>query len=67
MEMAKDIPWNKVQIPEGIRIRESSWSTERKIWRRESELYQLLMGLSTLDEELEGIKKDSRVRKRTGF
>lgn len=66
VEMAKDIPWNK-----SLFLRENGFESHLA-YRKENlkngkQTYQLLMGLSTLEEELEGIKKIDEFAQRTGF
>jgi len=66
VEMAKDIPWNKSRF-----LKETGFKSHLD-YRKENlkngkQTYQLLMGLSTLEEELEGIKKINDFAKRTGF
>lgn len=66
MEMAKDIPWNKSRF-----LKESGFESHLEYRKHNlkngKQTYQLLMGLSTLEEELEGIKKIDEFAKRTGF
>lgn len=66
MEMAKDIPWNKSRFLKEYGY-ESHLEYRKKNLAEGKQTYQLLMGLSTLDEELEGIKKIHEFAKRTGF
>ncbi len=65
-EMAKDIPWNKSRF-----LKETGYKSHLE-YRKENlkngkQTYQLLVGLSTLEEELDAIKKIDEFHKRTGF
>lgn len=65
-EMAADIPWEKSRF-----LKEKGYSSHleyrQKNLKEGKQTYQLLMGLSTLDEELEAIKKIDQFADRTGF
>lgn len=65
-EMAKDIPWNKSRFLKEYGY-ESHLEYRKKNLAEGKQTYQLLMGLSTLEEELDGIKKIDEFAKRTGF
>jgi len=64
--MAADIPWNKSRF-----LRETGYESHlayrKENLKKGKQTYQLLMGLSTLDEELDGIRKIDEFSKRTGF
>ncbi|HIU25062.1 MAG TPA: cobalamin-dependent protein [Candidatus Copromorpha excrementigallinarum] len=65
-KMAGDIPWNKSRF-----LRETGYKSHLD-YRKENlkngkQTYQLLVGLSTLEEEIEAIKKIDEFHKRTGF
>lgn len=66
MEMAKDIPWNKSRFLKETGF-ESHLAYRKENLKSGKQTYQLLMGLSTLEEELEGIRKIDEFAKRTGF
>lgn len=66
MEMAGDITWNKSRF-----YQETGYKTHLE-YRKDNlkkgkQTYQLLVGLSTLDEEVEAIKEMDDFHKRTGF
>lgn len=66
VEMAKDIPWNKSRFLKETGF-ESHLEYRKDNLKNGKQTYQLLMGLSTLEEELEGIRKIDEFAKRTGF
>lgn len=66
MEMAKDIPWNKSRFLKETGF-ESHLAYRKENLKNGKQTYQLLMGLSTLEEELEGIRKIDEFATRTGF
>jgi hypothetical protein len=65
-EMAKDIPWNKSRFLKEYGYK-SHLEYRKKNLAEGKQTYQLLMGLSTLEEEIDGIKKIDEFAKRTGF
>ena len=65
-EMARDIPWNRNRFLEETGF-DSHLAYRKDNLRKGKQTYQLLMGLSTLEEELDGIRKVDEFAKRTGF
>lgn len=66
MEMAKRIPWNKSRF-----MKEYGYDTHLEYRKKNlaegKQTYQLLMGLSSLEEEICGIRKIDEFARRTGF
>jgi len=65
-EMAKDIPWNRSRFLTETGF-ESHLAYRRANLADGKQTYQMLMGLATLEEEIEGIKKIGAFADRTGF
>ena len=65
-EMAKDIEWKKSRFLEEYGF-ESHLEYRKKNLEEGKQTYQLLVGLSTLEEELDAIKEIDAFHKRTGF
>ena len=65
-EMARDIPWNRSRFLEENGF-ESHLAYRRENLRNGKQTYQLLMGLSTLEEELDAIERIGEFARRTGF
>ncbi len=64
--MAADITWNKSRFLKETGY-ESHLAYRKDNLKKGKQTYQLLVGLSTLDEEIEAIKKIHEFHKRTGF
>lgn len=65
-EMAKDIEWKKSRFLKETGFK-SHLEYRKKNLAEGKQTYQLLVGLSTLDEEIDAIKKIDEFHKRTGF
>lgn len=65
-KMAKDIKWNKSRFLKEYGF-ESHLEYRKKNLAEGKQTYQLLVGLSTLDEEIDAIKQIDAFYKRTGF
>jgi methylmalonyl-CoA mutase cobalamin-binding subunit len=65
-QMAQDIPWNRSRF-----LKENGYRSHLEYRKKNladgKQTYQLLMGLSTLDEEIDGIRKVGEFADRTGF
>lgn len=66
MEMAKDIPWNKSRFLQESGY-ESHLAYRKDNLKKGKQTYQLLVGLSTLEEEIDAIQKIGEFHERTGF
>ena len=65
-EMAQDIPWNRPRFLAETGF-ESHLAYRRENLKKGKQTYQLLMGLSTLEEEVDAIRKIGEFAGRTGF
>lgn len=65
-EMAKDIPWNRSRFLEETGF-ESHLAYRRANLEQGKQTYQLLMGLGTLEEEIDAIRQVGEFAERTGF
>ena len=65
-EMAKDIKWKKSRFLEEYGF-DSHLQYRKRNLAEGKQTYQLLVGLSTLEEELDAIKEMDAFHKRTGF
>jgi methylmalonyl-CoA mutase cobalamin-binding subunit len=65
-EMARDIPWNRSRFLSEHGY-ESHLAYRRENLKNGKQTYQLLMGLSTLEEEVDAIRQVGEFARRTGF
>lgn len=65
-ELAKDIPWNRSRFLAETGF-ESHLAYRKENLKNGKQTYQLLMGLATLEEELEAIRRIGEFAERTGF